>query len=118
MFVSAFSDQEALLNTIRVNVPHSYDFHFPATNLEIISGRQEGIYQWIAINFVLGKLGYSVSTEGSRSHLARSPTVGIMDMGGASLQIAFENSMNKEETKDSDIKVRIKTLLFAVKYRF
>ncbi len=53
---------------------------------EVISGKDEGIYQWISINFVLGKLD---PTQGGGSN--KGPrTVGAIDMGGASMQIAME----------------------------
>lgn len=46
---------------------------------EIISGRDEAVYAWIAANFLHGQLGGSDTKK----------TSGILDMGGASTQIAF-----------------------------
>lgn len=43
-----------------------------------ISGQVEGLYGWLAVNYQLGLL--SASTQ---------PLVGVMDMGGASVQITF-----------------------------
>lgn len=53
----------------------------PMTRAEvgIISGQSEGIFAWITSNFVLGLL---------QGHV--HPTIGSMDMGGASTQISFE----------------------------
>lgn len=48
-----------------------------------------GVYAWIGINFVLGRFDHA--EEGSQGQpISRQRTVGIMDMGGASLQIAYE----------------------------
>ncbi len=53
---------------------------------EVISGKDEGIYQWISINFVLGKLDPTQSGGSNKG----PRTVGAIDMGGASMQIAME----------------------------
>jgi len=55
---------------------------------EVISGKDEGIYQWISINYVLGKLD---PERKSGEESDKGPrTVGAIDMGGASMQIAME----------------------------
>ena len=59
---------------------------------------QEGVYQWLAINYVLGKFKYMHhrETEGDSGHhrhhdiVHRPRTVGAIDMGGASMQFAME----------------------------
>ncbi|ELU13735.1 hypothetical protein CAPTEDRAFT_169216 [Capitella teleta] len=92
-------DQEAILNDLRSDIPLEFNFIFPETQAEVIPGKQEGVYAWIATNYALGKFDHSLGddpltvvdlpgTEG-KTHI-RKRTVGIMDMGGASLQIAFE----------------------------
>ena len=53
--VFSCSDQEAILNSLRVDIPMKFDFLFAKTHAEVISGRQEGVYLWIAINHALGK---------------------------------------------------------------
>ena len=90
--------QEKILKNVYENIIQKYDFYFPDSNLEIISGMQEGIYQWLAINYVLDKFDQ------------KSNTVGAIDMGGASMQIAVE--VNKEDitqfsTKDKGKVVEI-----------
>lgn len=52
----------------------------------IMDGRDEGVYAWITINYLLGLIG---SREASPSESAA-----IMDLGGASTQIVFEPSFD------------------------
>lgn len=64
----------------------SLPFNF--RNASIISGEEEGLYGWITVNYLMGNLveknywNKYVRPEGSE-------TVGSMDLGGASTQIAF-----------------------------
>ena len=49
------TQQEAIMKKVRQGIQSHFQFHFPDSNLEIISGTQEGIYQWLAINYVLNR---------------------------------------------------------------
>lgn len=80
----------------------------------MISGKQEGIFQWLAINYALGcwvsvflhLLGIilgMLNHSGDHSSLSNAKTVGIMDMGGASVQIAFE-IQNRYQLKKPEVK--------------
>lgn len=51
---------------------------FKAPKAEVIQGVQEGIYQWISINYLRGSL-----TDTTK------PTAGLVEMGGASMQVTF-----------------------------
>ncbi|XP_056136181.1 ectonucleoside triphosphate diphosphohydrolase 7-like [Lampris incognitus] len=94
------SQQAAILEDLVTNVPLEFDFLFSHSHAEVISGKQEGVYAWIGINFVLGRFDHADEgedavvevTTGSQNKrpISRRRTVGIMDMGGASLQIAYE----------------------------
>lgn len=53
-----------------------------------ISGRYEGFYAWIAANYKNGKLGFSTSTTEKPLTYTGTP-FGILEIGGASMQIAF-----------------------------
>ncbi|XP_054634780.1 ectonucleoside triphosphate diphosphohydrolase 7-like isoform X2 [Dunckerocampus dactyliophorus] len=93
------SQQAAILDDLVTDVPLDFDFLFSRSHAEVISGKQEGVYAWIGINFVLGRFDHAdeedatVEVTTSSQHqqpISRRRTVGIMDMGGASLQIAYE----------------------------
>ncbi|XP_062244276.1 ectonucleoside triphosphate diphosphohydrolase 7-like [Platichthys flesus] len=111
------SQQAAILEDLVSDVPLEFDFLFSSSHAEVISGKQEGVYAWIGINFVLGRFDHADDedatvevTTGSQNQqpISRRRTVGIMDMGGASLQIAYEvpsaitfNSPQEEEAGKS-----------------
>ncbi|NXU68518.1 ENTP7 diphosphohydrolase, partial [Horornis vulcanius] len=90
--------QAAILDDLVTNVPLEFDFLFSKSHAEVISGKQEGVYAWIGINFVLGRFDHedeedavvTVALGDQGKSLVRKRTVGILDMGGASLQIAYE----------------------------
>ncbi|XP_031732964.1 ectonucleoside triphosphate diphosphohydrolase 7-like isoform X1 [Anarrhichthys ocellatus] len=93
------SQQADILDDLVTDVPLEFDFLFSSSHAEVISGKQEGVYAWIGINFVLGRFDHADEedatvevTTGSQNQrpISRRRTVGIMDMGGASLQIAYE----------------------------
>ncbi|XP_015220781.2 ectonucleoside triphosphate diphosphohydrolase 4 isoform X1 [Lepisosteus oculatus] len=95
------SQQEALLEDLRTDIPVHFNFLFSDSHVEVISGKQEGVYAWIGINFVLGRFDHiedeeealvEVQVPGSdhQEALVRKRTAGVLDMGGVSTQIAYE----------------------------
>ena len=38
----SLTDQEAILDDIRVDIPLKYNFHFMSSHVEVITGKQEG----------------------------------------------------------------------------
>ncbi|XP_051524649.1 ectonucleoside triphosphate diphosphohydrolase 4-like isoform X1 [Myxocyprinus asiaticus] len=95
------SQQEALLEDLRTDIPVNFNFLFSDSHVEVISGKQEGVYAWIGINFVLGRFNHvedeneavvEVQVPGSDQQvtLVRRRTAGVLDMGGVSTQIAYE----------------------------
>uniref|UniRef100_A0A7N8YLQ6 nucleoside-triphosphate phosphatase n=1 Tax=Mastacembelus armatus TaxID=205130 RepID=A0A7N8YLQ6_9TELE len=95
------SQQEALLEDLRTDIPVHFNFLFSDSHVEVISGKQEGVYAWIGINFVLGRFNHvhnkgeavvEVHVPGSdqQEALVRKRTAGVLDMGGVSTQIAYE----------------------------
>lgn len=41
-------------------MPLEFQFLFHDSHVEVISGKQEGVFAWIALNFALGKLDHSL----------------------------------------------------------
>ncbi|KAM4736445.1 ectonucleoside triphosphate diphosphohydrolase 3 isoform 2-T2 [Anableps anableps] len=63
----------------------SFQFH----NASIITGQEEGLYGWITVNYLMGNfLERNMWNTYIRPNGAE--TVGSMDLGGASTQIAFQ----------------------------
>jgi len=58
-----------------------YNQHFHA---KVLSGEEEGVFAWICVSYLLGKFEPIINPAQQTSE-----TVGIMEMGGASTQIAF-----------------------------
>lgn len=61
------------------------NFPFPVVSeekggVQIMDGKDEGVYAWITTNYLLGKIGGP----------DKSPTAAIFDLGGGSTQIVFE----------------------------
>nr|XP_033799718.1 ectonucleoside triphosphate diphosphohydrolase 7 isoform X2 [Geotrypetes seraphini] len=91
--------QAEIIEDLLKNVPLKFGFLFSKSHVEVISGKQEGVYAWISINFVLGRFDHieddedavvAVTVGNQEEPIIRKRTVGIIDMGGGSLQIAYE----------------------------
>uniref|UniRef100_A0A4W5QVS0 nucleoside-triphosphate phosphatase n=1 Tax=Hucho hucho TaxID=62062 RepID=A0A4W5QVS0_9TELE len=104
------AQQEALLEDLRTDIPVGFNFLFSDSHVEVISGKQEGVYAWIGINFVLGKFNHvdserdavvEVQVPGGdqQEALVRTRTAGVLDMGGVSTQIAYEVPKTEEVAK-------------------
>ncbi|XP_047455437.1 ectonucleoside triphosphate diphosphohydrolase 3 isoform X2 [Mugil cephalus] len=57
-------------------------------NASIITGQEEGLYGWITVNYLMGNL-IEKNLWNTYVHPDGAKTVGSMDLGGASTQIAF-----------------------------
>lgn len=69
--------REGVLQTVRLILAESH-FHSEPDFVRILSGEEEGAYGWLAINSDMGNL------EDVGTH-----SVGVLDLGGASMQITF-----------------------------
>eukprot|EP00984_Skeletonema_dohrnii_P014928 scaffold6379_cov124-Skeletonema_dohrnii-CCMP3373.AAC.3 len=73
--------REVTLMRIR-DLLHTSDFIFQDKWARVISGEEEGIYDWLTINYM--KNGGALPDR-------LSPTYGALDLGGASTQISFSS---------------------------
>ncbi|KAH9852728.1 nucleoside phosphatase family-domain-containing protein [Lenzites betulinus] len=71
------------------------------SSVRIITGEEEGIFGWIAVNYLMD--GFKGSEE-------ERLTYGFLDMGGASTQIAFEPSKQEQERAQNLMDVRLRLL--------
>ncbi|WVR05350.1 hypothetical protein IAU60_002364 [Kwoniella sp. DSM 27419] len=72
----------AILDEVRNRLETNFDFVVNGEKaVEIMDGKDEGVYAWITANYLLNKIG-----EGAES----DDTLAVMDLGGASTQIVFE----------------------------
>lgn len=67
-----------------------------AEHVKVIDGLTEGIYGWLALNYLMGLFGQA--SDAGKQH-----SVGFLDMGGASTQIAFVPSVAEIEKHDEDL---------------
>jgi Golgi nucleoside diphosphatase len=83
--------------------------HSCEDDVRIISGEEEGVYGWVAINYLMdGFDAHGVADKGKGKH---SSTYGFLDMGGASTQIAFEPSTEaRSEHADNLLSVNLRLL--------
>ncbi|CAN9513365.1 unnamed protein product [Ophioblennius macclurei] len=111
MRILPVSQQEALLEDLRTDIPVHFNFLFSDSHVEVITGKQEGVYAWIGINFVLGRFDHvttdqddvvEVNVPGSdqQEALTRKRTTSVLDMGGVSTQIAYEVPKTEEVAKN------------------
>lgn len=95
------STQRRILDELQTSIPKDFKFVVADNHFEVITGKQEGVYGWISVNYILNKFAHGieehpqviVDVPGQSSisvpH-SRRRTVGVIDMGGGSMQIAFE----------------------------
>ncbi|KWU43586.1 hypothetical protein RHOSPDRAFT_19392 [Rhodotorula sp. JG-1b] len=96
--------QQNVLSAACSYIRDAFPFHLPDCDqqIRIISGEEEGLYGWIAVNYLMDgfdKHEQHADDGGGRRKL--SSTYGFLDMGGASTQIAFEPSA-VEQVKHAD----------------
>ncbi|KAG0599291.1 hypothetical protein M758_12G140900 [Ceratodon purpureus] len=97
-----------LLNEVDILLQNSA-FKFKSEWVSIIDGTQEGSYQWVTVNYLLNHLGK-----------VYDQTVGTVDLGGGSVQMAYalsdEDSSKAPEPKDGEQAYIRKMNLMGVSY--
>eukprot|EP00274_Cyanoptyche_gloeocystis_P003105 CAMPEP_0196654530 /NCGR_PEP_ID=MMETSP1086-20130531/4251_1 /TAXON_ID=77921 /ORGANISM="Cyanoptyche gloeocystis , Strain SAG4.97" /LENGTH=470 /DNA_ID=CAMNT_0041986351 /DNA_START=48 /DNA_END=1460 /DNA_ORIENTATION=+ len=83
--------QEKILESVRIFIQSYSTFKFDPAWAKVIDGRDEGVFAWIHLNYLLGAFNDSNPNAGE--------TKGVLDMGGASTQVAFVSSEDHPEFK-------------------
>ncbi|XP_078079102.1 ectonucleoside triphosphate diphosphohydrolase 1 isoform X2 [Mustelus asterias] len=82
---------ESLLNSVQEFIK-TYPFNLQGAR--ILTGQDEGAFGWITINYLMGNFLKDSAGEDS-------PTLGALDLGGASTQITFVPDGNTESEESS-----------------
>lgn len=101
--------QTALTNEICSYLRQNTRFSLPDCELhvQVIKGETEGLYGWIASNYLLGGFDHPDKHQHGKGH----HTYGFLDMGGASAQIAFAPNATEAQKHANDLKLlRLRTL--------
>lgn len=78
-----------------------------ASNFQVIPGSTEGLYGWVAANYLLGGFDSPKDHDHGKGH----HTYGFLDMGGASAQIAFAPNTTEAERHANDLTLlRLRTM--------
>ena len=97
-----------ILAAVRTRLETQYPFPVVSAangGVEVMDGKDEGIYAWITTNYLLGKIGGP----------DKSPTAAVFDLGGGSTQIVFEPTFKSptggmpEKLSEGDHKYIFKT---------
>ncbi|KUI68947.1 Golgi apyrase [Cytospora mali] len=103
------AQQSALTSEICSYLQETTDFSLPDCDLhiQVIPGETEGLYGWIATNYLLGGFDRPEDHDHGKGH----NTYGFLDMGGASAQIAFAPNATEAAKHANDLKLlRLRTL--------
>ena len=85
------ASQEATLDAIVARVNEQYPFTFQRQHARVITGKEEGLFAWLALNYALGTLHSNASSASTTaSTAADGNTAGLVELGGASVQVAME----------------------------
>ncbi|CAG8724230.1 19553_t:CDS:2, partial [Dentiscutata erythropus] len=73
-----------ILDAVHYHLETNYPFYIVEDDgVAIMDGKDEGVYAWITVNYLLEKIGSQVKLQ----------TAAIFDLGGGSTQIVFEPEM-------------------------
>ena len=97
------NQQDDILGTVCKYFKNNTKFSIPDCDLhvQIISGETEGLFGWLAANYLVG----GFDAPGEHEHGKGHHTYGFLDMGGASAQIAFVPGKPEIEKHGNDLKL-------------
>jgi apyrase len=72
-------DARQVLDAVE-DVVKEHSFVYKKSWIRVLSGKEEAYYGWVALNYKMGSLGNS----------SMGPTLGLLDLGGSSLQVVME----------------------------
>lgn len=101
--------QTALIREICSYLRQNTQFSLPdcGLHIQVIAGETEGLYGWLASNYLLG----GFDNPDKHNHGKGHHTYGFLDMGGASAQIAFAPNATEAEKHADDLKLlRLRTM--------
>ncbi|KGO43866.1 Nucleoside phosphatase GDA1/CD39 [Penicillium expansum] len=96
-------ERQLLLDQICSYARDNSDFLLPdcGVHIQVIPGVTEGLYGWIATNYLMGSFDAPEKHDHGKGH----NTYGFLDMGGASAQIAFAPNVTETEKHAEDLKL-------------
>lgn len=103
------SDQKDLLGRVCSALQQKSNFYIEScsSNVQIINGEEEGLYGWLALNYLSKTITMPPSSESAQNVI----THGFLDMGGASAQIAFAPNQTESSKHMEDLyNVNLRTL--------
>ncbi|KAH8714066.1 nucleoside phosphatase family-domain-containing protein [Phaeosphaeriaceae sp. PMI808] len=101
--------QQSVLKEVCDFARSTTQFQLPDCDLhvQVIPGETEGLYGWIAANYLLGGFDQPKNHDHGKGH----NTYGFLDMGGASAQIAFAPNATEAEKHANDLTLlRLRTI--------
>ncbi|GFQ00834.1 apyrase [Phtheirospermum japonicum] len=97
---------EAILDAVKNLFENESGLNYRAEWVSVLEGTDEGTYQWVTVNYLLGRLGKNYSS-----------TVGVVDLGGGSVQMAYaisdESAANAQDVDEAYV---MDKLLMGTKY--
>ncbi|EFW14214.1 Golgi apyrase [Coccidioides posadasii str. Silveira] len=102
-------EQRHILTSICSYIRENTSLSLPdcSAHVKVIDGKTEGLYGWIATNYLLG--GFDEPEK--HSHGKNHHTYGFLDMGGASAQLAFAPNATEARKHANDLTLlRLRTI--------
>lgn len=88
-----------IMNNVReIFSSSSFQLKNKSDNIRILSGTEEGLDSWVAVNYIMDKFGSMSLLNYFRSN---PKTIGALDLGGASTQITFDPRLDSLPKKYS-----------------